>query len=233
MSDVERALNYDAFGHAEEITGRDYKTDETTGGLGLALFLRANQRKDSLLNETGDSTFRTPFYDFIVMAQEDGFEPVLAEYFDGNHRDEKYVLLWHADGMLLSVESYDTWVNSAELFYVLEPPDHRFRWSLGGGSGPLGGEESTMFYGNKDVREGFRHHLNKIREAEGVEYVKPWPDDANPFYSLLTYEERSRFESMPWRQRDTGADDITEARINRLPEHVRNTINWIRKDRIK
>jgi hypothetical protein len=183
------ALAFDPLAAAEAMTGISYKEDDETSMLGLALSLNHNRRKDALLKSSRDTTFSMPFDDHLAVFVDMGFEEVYRQEFDGRYARETYLILWHADGLLATTESFswsagDKGRNTAKVYY-------NYRRAAGLPGCPLtssGHMEGDVWIGYHDVREGMRHTIECLR-AEG-EFLPAWV--ARPFLWLLNYAESDK-----------------------------------------
>lgn len=205
---IRGVLNYDPLAEAERVRGTSYKDDEDTMRLGLGLAMIHNANKESLLRKAADSYLNMPFADQLALFAELGFEEVYREAFTGSGGDETFVILWHNDGVLATCESYNgTRRNSAKVYYNYRHPDGYPGFHLTSS----GGMRGDVWVGDHDAREGIRHNLDAMR-AEGS-FVAPWIE--RPFLWLLNYSESKG---------EYDYDAINEAKIARLPQHVRDAI---------
>lgn len=211
MTDIGSLLRFDPLAEAEKITGHDYKTDEDSGLLGFGIAIKHNERKAKALAATDDSHYGITFAGMTELMGRLGFEVVLTRAFTG--RDgvgEKHLVLWHPDGILGTVESYQgDMLNIAEVYYNVRPHEEYLPWSVTSS----GQYRDGVWIGDHDAREGIRFNLAALREHG--DFVNPWV--FRGWVWLLNYT-------------DTNGeyDDykaINEAAIAQLPEHVRSAIS--------
>jgi hypothetical protein len=130
---------------------------------------------------------------------------------------ESYCVFFKADeGIILTLESYRGRVNNAKMYYNIElrADADRSCLSSGGyvGKNSLGGY--TTFSGNHDIREGFRFHLNRLRE-NGT-FLAKWVK--RPWLWFLTYmDTKGGYDSYDHKA-------ITESVIARFPQNVIDAI---------
>lgn len=218
MSDSNRIadlLAYDALSEAERITGESYKNDESTSAIGFGLHLMHARDKEAALAEAHDSHFRMDLADILALFADLGFEEVLCDDFKGTARNdepapaETFRILWHADGLLATVESYGTTGhNMSKVYYNLKVTDETNLWSRTSS----GHFADGVWVGDHDAREGIRTKLSRLREVG--DFLPVWVE--RPFLWLVNYAETKR----------DGYDyaAINKDRISRLPENLRKAI---------
>ena len=209
-------LSYDALSEAERITGQSYKDDDSTMRLGFGLHMMHAQDKEAALRRAADSYFRMDLADTLALYADIGFTEVLCDEFAGStYGDEPaptetFRILWHPDGVLVTVESYNaTDRNSTKAYYNLAVTDRSDLWSRTS-SGRL--TDGDVWIGDHDAREGIRTNLARL--AEVGKFLPTWVEA--PFLWFVTYAET----------KDDGYDyaAINAERISRLPQHVRDAI---------
>lgn len=202
-------LKFDPLAVAEKVTGESYKEDEGTMNLGFAMAMMHNEHKESTLKSRGDSWFNMPFLDQLGVFVSLGFQVVLRDAFRGRYGPEKYVILWHSDGLLATCESFEaTRRNNAKVYYNFRRADGGYPSGLTS-SGHMQGD---VWVGDHDAREGIRYHLDAFR-AEG-EFLPQWIE--RPFLWLVNYAESD--------VKDYDYKAINAERISRLPKHVQDAI---------
>lgn len=209
MNDIAALLRFDSLSEAEKLTGSDYKTDENTVRLGLGLAMLNNEAKDRALAETDDTRWSLDFAGTVALWERIGFETVHTRNFVARDSVETYLVLWHPDGILGTVESYgSTRVNTQKVYYNVRPTSGHLPWD----AISSGRYVDAVWVGDHDAREGLRFNLGRLREHG--EFLPIWVE--RPWLSLLTYQEA----------REDGYDRkaITESVIGELPEHVRTAI---------
>lgn len=205
-ADIAATLNFDPLLAAEGMTGQSYKDDEATLLLGVGMAMEHNQRKDRLLRERADSHFSMDFEPACLLFTDLGFEEVYRETFDGYHKGETFVIMWHPDGLLATCESYGKHRNMAKVYYNYR---HHSGGYPGGHLTSSGSMCGDVWIGDHDAREGIRHNLNAMR-AEG-RFLSKWV--ARPFLWLVNYGEK-----------DGDCEAINAAKIARLPADVQRRI---------
>jgi len=243
--DIDEALRFDSLSAAEKLTGTSYKEDDQTMALGFAMNLAHSKRKRSLLSAANDTYFSMPFDSAVEVMELAGFEIVLTEKFFGKTYwddevavEETFHILWHPDGILAEMDSYKgKSMNSGKIYYnvvfnpdlfqyvydydtdeqVLAPEGTRgyctsdgvsvHDYTSSGSYFDYDGE--SVWVGDHDSREGVRHKINALREIGA--FLPQWRE--RPFMWLVHHNENS-----------DNYEQITEERIARLPEHVRNAI---------
>lgn len=222
MSDKELddLLSFDPLAVAERLAGGPFGAAPASTVLGMSLFGAHIDAKDEALRARGDTWFSMPFAEHLAVFTGLGFDIVLDEPFAGfEGTPERFVVLWHPEGVLGSCESYGGWgsTNKSNIAYAWRPNDPECDWWSRLTSS--GGMSDGVWYGDHDTREGLRHKFNALR-AEGA-FLRDWSGRSGwprPWDRLGTYAE--------W---DGGIgrdewDGFRKARYSRLPESVRAAI---------
>lgn len=215
---ITRLLSYDPLADAEDVTGLSYKEDPVTQSLGFGLHLMHAQHKAAALQETHDSWFNMPLAETLDLHADLGFSEVLTVPFvDADDTPETYHVLWHEDGLLATVESYQTTGrNNSKLYYNFEfrgDIEDRFGYTSSGSFHRESYDAGRFVWvGNHDTREGLRSTIERFRTAG--DFLSTWVE--RPFLWLLTYAD-SKVDGYDYEQ-------INGDRINQLPEHVRAAI---------
>jgi hypothetical protein len=214
--DLTDLLALDPLDAAEKLTGKFYKDDPDTMWLGLAMHVGHASAKEHALAAAGDTHYNSTLTEQMAVFVDLGFTVVLTDAFAGRSWDdeptpaETFTILWHPAGILATVESYQgDRRNSAKIYYNWQPnPDRTARDVIS--SGHTTG--SGVLIGDHDVREGLRHTFNRMTSLGA--FLPQWVE--RPWLWLLTYTDTDA----------QGYDHkaITEARIARLPENVRDAI---------
>jgi hypothetical protein len=209
-------LAIDPLAEAEHVTGKSYKDDADTLHLGMAMHLVHAQAKRQALTATRDTHYNSTLPEQIDVFADLGFEPVLTDTFSGRSYsdepapDETFTILWNPAGVLATVESYrGDGRNSAKMYYNWQPAAGHTAWDVISSGHTTG---SGVLIGDHDVREGLRHTFNRMTSLGA--FLPQWVE--RPWLWLLTYTDTDA----------QGYDHkaITEARIARLPENVRDAI---------
>lgn len=161
MNTVQLALETDPRLAAETITGKLCEDDENTERLAIMMDIEHEASKAAILAE-GDDTFADiPWLEFLRVIEEEGFilESLLPYEFQG--ATLKHLVAVHPEGALIIATSWKTVhdgeivdrVNSAKMYY-----------NIGNADAPTSGYVR--------VHEGFRYHLNRLRQV--APFVSPW-----------------------------------------------------------
>lgn len=213
MTDFDDLLKFDPLVHAETLTGKSYKDDESTSALGFALHLEHTQRKRDELSLRDDTHYGSPFWNTLRIFNDLGFEAVHGHLFPSStqaHASDRFVLLWRPDGVLGTLESYGDATNNAKIYYnwrVNENVENRYALLSSGHW-----VDEQTWTGDHDAREGLRHTLSRL-EATGT-FLPFWVE--RPWLWLLDYSQTKT----PNYDHKT----INEELIARLPILVREAI---------
>jgi hypothetical protein len=143
-----------------------------------------------------------------------GFETVLEDDFIGHNVkiNESFLVLWHPDGVLAAVESFDAvYCASSKLYYnvrtSLSMLDEYYRYVQNGYL-----TDDLVWVGSNDSRDNVESTFNGLSVFGTT--LNPWV--SRPDLRLVTYVEGQ----------DSNIDSLetTEERISRLPENVRKAI---------
>jgi hypothetical protein len=222
VTDIETLLAYDALADAERRTGKSYKDDPATAEFGFALAMMGNQAKTEALKTAGDTHHGSDFQEAVAVYNDLGFQVVHRREFPSRAYEgersvtEQYLLLWHSDGILATLESYrGRTVNTSKIFYNTEFPRDFKHWqvtSSGGFHGPSYDAGHHIWVGDHDAREGLHHKIGRLREAGA--FLPQWKK--RPFLWFLNYTE-SDSPTTPYKAH---AEQI----VSQLPAHVRTAI---------
>lgn len=208
-------LNVDVVSEVEKATGLRVTSEPNIAGmLALSVSMDVGRRKRELLAEIGDTFMGMQADDYRATIEAWGFELVLETPFKGHHKDERYFIYAHRDGLLLSFDTYQgERVNGGKVFYTWRSsPEMKNRHELTSSGRYLDRGIYTLWQGDHDCREALVHNLDALRSAG--EFVTPWPQ--RPFLWLLHY--------MDTEPDDYDREAINAARIALLPEWVREMI---------
>lgn len=202
-------LKFDGLAEAERITGKSYKEDELTKGIGLAAVMANNMRTTEALKQTNDTHFGMTAVEFIAMLGEIGFQEVYRQPFTSSGGDQMFYMFWHADGILLKWDTYGPVINSGNFYYAWKPKPEVFEQSFWDFTSSGGFREDHVWVGNHDCREGMRYNIQRLRD--NGEFLNPWPESQ---YMQLN-------SSHEWYNgTDTGA--ASQERFDALPQEVRD-----------
>lgn len=215
MTEIHKLLARDALADAEVFTGQSYKEDKETASLGFGLHMLYAAEKESALQEAKDSYFNMDLAETLALYADMGFTEILCDEFKGTAYSgelaptETFRILWHTDGLLATVESYQgTRRNSTKVYYNLDVADRGDLWSRISSGGLADGD---VWVGDHDAREGIRTNLARLSEV-GT-FLPTWVE--RPFLWLVTYAESKG---------DYDYKAINAERISRLPESVQAAI---------
>lgn len=221
--ELDDLLRFDPLATAERVTGESFRDDPASTLLGLSLFSAHVDAKDAALTARGDTRFSMAFAEHLAVFAGLGFAVVLDEPFSGRDgTPERFVVLWHPEGVLGSCESYGRWnsTNKSNISYAWRPADLDGDWW--GRLTSSGGLTDGVWYGYHDSREGLRHTFNGF-QAEGS-FLSDWSGGRGwprPWEHLGTYAE---WDGGNGRDR---WDEVRQARFSRLPEAVREAIGGV------
>jgi hypothetical protein len=202
--------------HALALLKRDAldEAEKKVGGvsqavaLGMMLQQSIQQQKEDVFSVLDDTHFSIHYDAFVELLERRGFEKVYTET-HGEMRDV-YEIWWHADGLLLTSESYDRkHVNTAQVYYNWMPHKKETPYAVRSSGGYVG---PGVWSGHYDGREGLFTHLKQLRKTGQL--LRQWAEP--PFLWFLNYS-------------DTKDKNYDYAAINRLkfcvlPEHVQKAI---------
>lgn len=214
MNDLENAaialMKKDPVAMAEEIVGRD----GDAVGLAICIMQQIQAEKEDVLNVLGDTHFEMPYVECVRLLERAGFEKVFTEMF-GDMADV-FEIWWHADGLLLTSESYDQrWVNSCQVYYNWQTADktRRYEFTSSGGWYPVSANSDEFVWsGHYDGRQGLLTHLKRLRE--NGQLLLTWVKQ--PFLWFLNYSDT--------KNKDYDYRAINRLKYEVLPEHVKQAI---------
>lgn len=166
-------LHFDPMLGAETLTGKSYKEDEVTRGLGFALMQRHASEKEFELGVRGDSYFNISWDGYLQIVEDLGFELLMQEELPGYpdpDTQSEFRIYWRG-GILLACDSYrPEHLNSSSMYFNLEFPSAEAAFSISM-SGHLqrqlyDGPKRFVWVGNVDAREGIRHTLGQIEDRD-------------------------------------------------------------------
>lgn len=208
-------LAFDSLSAAERISGQNYKEDEKTSMLGLFLHIAHGRQVRDAMEENLDTHHGTTAEQFRCVATSLGFREVLSDPFSNEYGPEIFAIWFHEDGILLAWETFRSdEVNNAKIYYNWRQKEDAERGLKFLSSGYY---MDGVWIGTKDVREGFRVHMDGMR-SQG-EFINPWIE--RPFLWLLNYME----------PKVEGYDHeaITAARVKLLSADVQTVILGARR----
>ena len=230
-----KVLSYDSLHEAERLTGKSYKEDAATVGLGMALAVSGNRRKKELLEFARDTYWGITPGAALKRLVEEGFVIHASDEFSGtaDHHagqiDRWYILYDKRRGLLVWMETYGSKVepqsaiNSIALYFnwkrankEIDFPPH-CSWAYYGPQGedamdPNIPSDQLVLVGSYDGREGLFNLIDWL-EANGT-FVTPWAK--SPFLWFLTYADPE--------VKGYDHEAITAARLALLPAGIRSKL---------
>jgi len=226
--DLNDMLNFDPLHEAERITGKSYKEDEGTSGIGLLLQIAHSKSKNEILKSQGETTFSMEWGEWQRAIFNMGFikvyqDTILRPKFD-NEEDIRQVW-FHEDGLLLKCDSFSGNRNSATVYYNWKPYKETLQdkccytssghYFLPNTETPYSDEAwqdakdngEIIWSGDHDAREALLFNMNQLRDHG--EFVWPWAERPFLFFSNETKD---------------GYENVTEEIIAKLPEEIRKHI---------
>lgn len=222
MSKLSDLMKVDPLADAEKITGKSYKDDEGTSALGFLLHLGHVDEVKAAAVAENDTHYGASFAYALAVYRDLGFDMVLAdEVVAEGDLTERYVVLWHPDGILGTLESYGgDGMNSAKIYYNVEA-DEALPWNVtSSGRYAIHEDGRKVWSGDHDGRTGLRASINGLREHG--KFLSEWVD--RPHLWLICYPESKAHDGLGWSEGAQVRKGITQERIDRLPEHVRMAI---------
>lgn len=214
MSDDEKLaslLKRDPFDIAEKVTGKFYKNDEATQGLGLLMTQSLAKEKHDTLKARGDTVFRNTIKEYVQIIEAYGFEQVLVVPFTSNYAENEalFVYAHKSKGLLLVFDTYHgETVNGGRVYYNWVPNEGEKMYNLVSS----GGSYNDVWAGNHDCREALIFNLTNLDKHGKL--LSRWTH--RPFLWLLHY--------MDTRNKDYNYEKINAERIGMLPDWVQTMI---------
>jgi len=206
---IQNMLNFDPLAYAETTTGKSYKDDKNTIGLGLGLHLGYSQLKREALEKIGDVHFGTPLQDYTKIISNIGFKQVLCLPFNCHNGEDELQIWWNSSGILLSFDTYfnKSKINGGKFYYNIKPKTDQFYKYTSSGH-----YTDEIWIGDHDCREALVFHIYQLEKSG--EFLSKWIE--RPFLWLLHYMDTKS---------DYDYKKINEERINMLPDYVRKAIS--------
>jgi hypothetical protein len=240
-----KALKFDALAEAGNITGKDYKEDESTESLGVLMHLSSTQSKHKLLSDLGDTTFSMGLDDYLKVVTDYGFEIAYVEdvrftepYGKKEKQDSRLYILLHREYSLVII--FDTFynntvINGGNLYYNLEidrtVEGHARVTSSGHVHYDTYDKEADkyLWIGYHDCREGIITNIENMLEVgrflpQWVESPVTWVTHFSDHYSNSGIEESMK-----------SLDKISATRLAKLPDSLNDTLGVVsgRQKRLK
>lgn len=234
-TEFDKILNFDPLYEAEKITGKSYKEDPGTEGLGLLLLQESAQRKQEELALRGDFYRNIPFTEAVDVAKDAGFEPVWAHSGISHYGNPQKTIMFWSDGILLKINSYEDRLNSAYIYFNWRPFSGKsdefgpiFSFPISGGMQHKGEGfddiegDPWVFVGNIHVLEGFKHYVEKLR-ASG-EVLTEWYITDDLLGVRVGDETKERPKVKSWASHRETTKKIIRKRVAEFSEPARSAI---------
>lgn len=231
-TEFERILHFDPLLEAEKVTGKSYKEDDETRGLGFLLFQESARQKQEELALRGDFYRNIPFLEAVDIARDAGFKVVWAHSGLSHYGHPQGTIIFWSDGILLVINSYQDNLNSARIFFNWRPFSGKsdefgpiFSFPVSGGMEHRGEGfddiegDPWVFVGNIHVVEGFKHYVDKLR-ASG-EVLTKWYITDDLLGVKVGKEVESDFKDPNWHDK---IRQIIRVRVSEFDEPARSAI---------
>lgn len=187
MDTIKEMLEFDSIAHAEKAFGNkhwsEFSDEEMGASMGLA-FLH-NERKSKLLKESHDTHFGMSWNEFEGIVTSNGFKIGYEEKFPYEDREEKAVIFYREDGLLIWVTSwYMTRVNSGTLYGEIKLNDKKDRVNIPRCSNGFYDFDNNKLHFDTEIREGLIYFINRMKQCG--ELIPQWEDE-NKFLWFLNY----------------------------------------------
>lgn len=242
---LRQLLDIDPLQVAEDLTGKSYKDDKQTEGVGFALAILHNQNKQAALLAHNDSYYGVSLNAYMGILGSLGFGQILDLPFVEAREGRTEHLFAYAQpetGVFISFDTFCGGMNSGKMHYcvkVKEGVDRKklHRATSSGGweseSEPdwrrkyeTGGPKDLYWKGNHDCREAIRFHYNQLKEY--FDFINPWPKDPNQDWTdldLLHYQDWKDFGTGYSAERRDLINETNNNRIMLFPDWARRIIN--------
>ena len=239
MKKIDDLLNFDGLAEAEKVTGKSYKNDKGTESLGfLAVMLNAEEKNQALI-KSNDTHNGISADDTFILLEENGFELLSKNDYErknpyttkGDIEESSLVFYWNPTlHILVKLETYPSskrinenstgWddelfepyikINSINMKYTIRPTNINEFWSNCVSSGGMNGD---VFVGDHDIREGFVHKLNKLKEYGEFQ---PWLFGGGQFLYFNHYMFEDNYDREDEKEKIIAQwpDDIKEEILN-------------------
>lgn len=216
IEEVRALLHRDGLAEAEKITGKSYKEDPVTMHIGFIGHLGLVESREAALIAINDTYNAQSLEEHLAVFFDLGFEIVYQEpFYESSYGyNETMYILWNASkGVLGYVESYsENRVNHSKIYYNVQLPDRDvINWLYT--SSHSGINDDLVLCGDHDTREGLRVAIDGL-EKMGT-FMTMWT--RRPWYRFVNY--------MEWKIPNVDAAQLTENRMNKLPQEVQVAIN--------
>jgi hypothetical protein len=224
---INELQDIDPLGAAEILTGRSYKDDPATTGIGLALLHEQRDMIQALCSEHDDIYYDLDIQNCLRILAEEGFEIFNERVKHSRHsNDARAWTLWHPTLHILGeIDSYMQYIaedaprreklNSLTITGQFVSPDDTPVWELcpGRASGTVNVRRHDLAdvkVASWNVRDGLRQLMAEIRESRMIP-VDGWTE------SLWSPCERG--ESLPEHVQDVVCAQVPILKISELAAH--------------
>jgi hypothetical protein len=143
---IKKALAFDPLQKAEDLTGKSYKEDESTGFLGMMLQIEHSKRMERLMDSTNDTKFSETEEDYLKKVTDFGFKSLLIIPFKNKNKiEERLHIMFHYDYSILLVWDTHTFGDDGS-------------WAKAGKSVPPPSRNGGKFYYNWIPNNGFKNN---------------------------------------------------------------------------
>lgn len=167
---IENELKFDGLSEAEKLTGKSYKEDKLTEGLGFLNHIQHGNRMRNLMMATDDTLFSETESEYYRKVVEFGFKTLVKIPFfsTSSNQEERFYIMFHYDYSILLC--WDTFLgnrNGGNFYYNWIPNDTNCKHDLTSSGGFVNHTKEFRTYTawfNKDLTP---HNLpEKLRKEE-------------------------------------------------------------------
>jgi hypothetical protein len=237
---IEELLDFDALDSAEKVTGKSYKEDENTSGLGVFLHISKSRALKDRLTEMKD-TYMGMSWAYFREALLDGlfdFEEVWTNKFRGTDsftkkpnefEDTESLFVSRKRGIVLFAESYfgGESTNGGHCFMqykVVGDVEKNIKEVWGTiSSGFM--TETNVVINSIDIREGLLYYLTKLDLMPEKEWQNPWvgnQNDRRPW--ILNYDETHEPERLGRQHDHLLFRQMILVKWDKMPQSVKEII---------
>lgn len=233
---IKNLMGIEPLAAAEQITGQSYKDSEATSFIGLAIQIEKSKSLRAALEVSGDTYHGMLLEDYLSIAKSEGFDIVaeipfcIKEDYSGNMKPEdkweheRMFFLWHADGLLMIMDTYDgNRPNRVDCHFNLLVDKESSRSAVHEyigtrnyvDGGAAFGQDAEIIVGDlSDPLQALRLKLREVRKYG--RFLNPWV--GGPFLWLLHHGDTRG-------NKKYDMDKINTERIAMMPEHIQKAIS--------
>ena len=118
--EIKNILDFDPLDAAEKITGKSYKSSNSTIFIGMSLSSVNARKKEAMLKKLGDTYHGINFEKYVSIVEAYGFERIYEDQIErkyGDNIDTFYVYFHKEKGIVLKFDSYGDVINSSSFFF--------------------------------------------------------------------------------------------------------------------